>query len=109
MKSLQAATWLLVSTILLWVITPLIIFQFFGPAEGAGEFGDAYGVLTSLFTGLAFAGWFMRSYFSTENFGFNMSSLSLPIMNSNYSRQTKDMLRHRWAISCARCKLTEKT
>lgn len=39
-----------------WWLNPKVTQSWYGQPDGVGTFGDSYGALTSLFTGLAFAG-----------------------------------------------------
>jgi len=50
--------WLLIAAVVLWLATPMVVTQLYVPPTNAGEFGDLYGSINSLFSGLAFAGIF---------------------------------------------------
>ena len=47
---------IVISILVLWVVTPIILSIVFDTAEAKGLFGDSFGALNSLFSGLAFAG-----------------------------------------------------
>jgi len=49
-------TLLIAGVIGLWFFSPLVLKWLHGDYQGAGSFGDSFGALTSLFTGLAFVG-----------------------------------------------------
>lgn len=40
----------------LWALSPFILHKMYGPSENAGTYGDSFGAINALFSGLAFLG-----------------------------------------------------
>lgn len=54
---MRPLVWTCVVILLLWAVTPIVVTHLLGkPVGSAGEFGDLFGSINGLFSGLAFAG-----------------------------------------------------
>jgi len=47
---------IVIPIVLAWIATPLILYKWMGKYEQMGQFGDLFGSINALFSGLAFAG-----------------------------------------------------
>lgn len=71
---------LIIGVVLLWLLTPLFVIFVFpaGTDWGVrGQFGDLFGAVTSLFSGLAFAGLFWALRLQTEQLELQRTELGL--------------------------------
>jgi len=55
-KMIPLVTIIVIVIVTLWFFSPLILNYFINSPETRGQFGDSYGALNTLFSGLAFAG-----------------------------------------------------
>lgn len=54
--SITRALLLVAAVVALWLATPFVVSRFYAPPTEAGSFGDLFGSINALFSGLAFAG-----------------------------------------------------
>jgi hypothetical protein len=75
MSNKKLLTLLISAVIVIWLATPFLVSMLHAGMPERGQFGDLYGSVNALFSGLAFAGLFYTIYLQTKQIRLQQSEL----------------------------------
>jgi hypothetical protein len=93
MSNKQLIYLLLGGVLLAWLATPVVIYALHDGMQERGQFGDLFGSVNSLFTGLAFAGMFYTVHLQAKQ--LRIQHLELKIQRQELRLQRQEMVASR--------------
>lgn len=75
--SLSPLVWIALAVTALWIVAPLLVAHFVSEWPVRGQFGDMYGAVNSLFSGLAFAGLIYTVHLQRQELSLQRRELEL--------------------------------
>ena len=87
MSSVRILIFLVVLVVLLWLGTPMVITHMIPDSAVQGQFGDLFGAVNALFSGLAFAGLFYTIYLQRQELALQRKELALQRLEMKGSRE----------------------
>lgn len=87
MSSIKILVALVIVVVLLWLGTPFVIAQIISESQEQGQFGDLFGAVNALFSGLAFAGLFYTIYLQRQELALQRKELALQRLEMKGSRE----------------------
>jgi uncharacterized membrane protein YciS (DUF1049 family) len=68
---------LIIAVLSIWTAAPFLVSMVYSELSARGQFGDLYGSVNALFSGLAFAGLFYTIYLQTKQIRLQQSELKI--------------------------------
>lgn len=95
--------WTLAGVLLVWALSGYFISMWFGKPDGGGTFGDMFGAINALFSGLAFAGLIYTITVQKEELieqrkAIKMQTNELELQVTAINMQTEELALQRQAI-----------
>ncbi|QOS80058.1 hypothetical protein JNUCC31_03680 [Paenibacillus sp. JNUCC31] len=95
--------WISAGVLVLWALSGLFISLWFGKPDGGGTFGDMFGAVNALFSGLAFTGLIytiavQRQELQTQSKSIDMQTEELSLQREAIQMQTEELGLQRKAI-----------